>query len=344
MLRETMYSELAKWSIEFKNVKPGDEVLICVSPDKDTTRYSALVTHLLGIDAIPHVMVVNTPKDAVGLWSLGRGIKLPRTLAMALKATDYIYWFAGWDPAFLQEIRDARAAGAQFLFGWQQSTNEALWHIKDIDRVAMAEKAKRWARMLNEHKGKEFRLITGGEELTGTTKRFEGWGPGTGKASWTQNETMSVGDFSDVNGVQNVDWIGTLSEVMPGEKARFTFEDGVLVKSEGEIGKMFWKALGQMDDPNMYKFAELAIGMNPYTRKGMTSLGAPNLVMTVPPFHEIKQSEGTVHTALGDSGGRILEEGETSIVAKLHIDVVSFTPTLYVDGKKYVEDGKLLFD
>ena len=83
LLRETMYSELAKWSIEFKNVKPGDEVLICVSPDKDTTRYSALVTHLLGIDAIPHVMVVNTPKDAVGLWSLGRGIKLPRTLAMA---------------------------------------------------------------------------------------------------------------------------------------------------------------------------------------------------------------------------------------------------------------------
>ena len=59
MLRETMFSELAKWSIEFKNVKAGDEVLICVSPDTDTTRYSALVTHLKGIDAIPHVMVVN---------------------------------------------------------------------------------------------------------------------------------------------------------------------------------------------------------------------------------------------------------------------------------------------
>jgi len=344
MLRETMYSKLAKWSIEFKNVKAGDEVLICVSPDTDTTRYSTLVTHLKALDAIPHVLVVNTPKEAVGLWSLGRGVKLPRTLATALKATDYIYWFADWDPAFLQEIRDARAAGAQFLFGWQQSTKEATWHIDDIDRKAMAEKAQRWAKMLNEHKGKEFRLITGGEELTGTTKRFEGWGPGTGKASWTQNETMSVGDFSDVNGVQNVDWIGTLSEVMPGKKARFTFKDGVLVKSEGEIGKMFWKALKTLDDPNMYKFAELAIGMNPYTRKGLTSLGAPNLVMTVPPFHEIKQSEGTIHTALGDSGGRILEEGETSIVAKLHIDVVSFTPTLYIDGKKYVEDGKLLFE
>jgi leucyl aminopeptidase (aminopeptidase T) len=154
---------------------------------------------------------------------------------------------------------------------------------------------------------------------------------------------MSVGDFHDANGVQNVDWIGTFSEVTPGEKARFTIEEGVLVKAEGEIGKMFMKALETVDDPNIYRMAELAVGMNPYTRVGLTALGAPNLPMTIPPFHEIKQAEGTVHTAFGDSGGRILQEGETGIVSKLHIDVVSFTPTLYVDGKKYVEDGKLLF-
>jgi leucyl aminopeptidase (aminopeptidase T) len=154
---------------------------------------------------------------------------------------------------------------------------------------------------------------------------------------------MSVGDFFDSNGVQNVDWIGTFSEVMPEKKARLTIESGVLVKAEGELGKMFWKALETVDDPNIYRLAELAVGMNPYTRKGLTSLGAPNLPMTIPPFHEIKQAEGTVHTAFGDSGGRILQEGGTGIVSKLHIDVISFTPTLYVDGKKYVEDGKLLF-
>lgn len=343
MLRETLFSELARWTLEFKEVKAGDEVLICVSPDTDTTRYSALVTMCKAMDAIPHVLVVNTPKEAIGLWSLGRAVKLPKTVAEALKATDYIYWFADWDPAFLQEIRDARAAGAQFLFGWPSPVKEANWHIRDVDCKALAEKAQRWAGMLNKHRGEEFRLITGGEELTGTTKRFEGWGPGTGKASWTQNECMSVGDFNDVNGVQVVDWIGTFSEVMPGEKARLTIRDGVLVKAEGEMGRMFWKALETVEDPNVYRFAELAIGMNPYTRKGLTSLGAPNLPMTVPPYHEVKQSEGTVHTAFGDSGGRILQEGETEIIAKLHIDVISFTPTLYVDGEKYVEDGKLLF-
>jgi leucyl aminopeptidase (aminopeptidase T) len=343
MLRETLFSELAKWSLEFKGVNAGDEVLICVSPDTHTTRFSALVTHCKAIEAIPHVLVVNTPKEAVGLWSLGRAVKLPRTVAEALKATDYIYWFANWDPAFLQEIRDAREAGAQFLFGWQSAVKEAIWHIRDIDRKAMAKKAQRWAKMLNKHKGKRFRLITGGEELTGTTRRFEGWGPGTGKASWTQNETMSVGDFHDANGVQIVDWIGTFSEVTPGEKARFTIEDGVLTKAEGEIGKMFWNALETVDDPNIYRLAELAVGMNPYTRKGLTPLGASNLPMTIPPFHEIKQAEGTVHTAFGDSGGRILQEGETGIVSKLHIDVISLTPTLYIDGKKYIEDGKLLF-
>jgi hypothetical protein len=50
-------------------------------------------------------------------------------------------------------------------------------------------------------------------------------------------------------------------------------------------------------------------------------------------------SEGTVHTAWGDSGGR----SESGVTAKLHIDVVSFKPTLYIGGKKYVEDGKLLY-
>jgi hypothetical protein len=343
LLRETLFSELAKWSLEFKKVKPGDEILICVSPDTETTRYSALVTMCKAMDAIPHVLVVNTPKEAVGLWSLGRAVKLPRTVAEALKASDFIFWFADWDPAFLQEIRDARQAGAQFLFGWQSSVKEANWHIRDIDSVALAEKAQRWARMLNEHRGKEFTLITGGEELTGTTRRFEGWGPYSGKASWTQNECMSVGDFNDANGVQVVDWIGTLSEVTPGEVAKLTIEDGVLVKAEEEMGESFMKALATIDDPNVYRLAELAVGMNPYTRKGLTSLGPPNLPMTIPPYHEIKQSEGTIHTAFGDSGGRILQEGETGIIAKLHIDVISFRPTLFIDGKKYVEDGKLLF-
>ncbi len=159
-----MFSEIAKFSLEFKKVKAGDEVLIVVSPDTETERYSALVSACRGIEALPHVLVVNTPKEAIGLWSLGRAVKLPKIVAEALKASDYIFWFADWDPAFLQEIRDARQAGAQFLFGWQSSPKEANWHIRDIDSVALAEKAQRWARMLNEHKGKEFRLITGGEE------------------------------------------------------------------------------------------------------------------------------------------------------------------------------------
>jgi len=153
---------------------------------------------------------------------------------------------------------------------------------------------------------------------------------------------MSVGDFNDANGVQVVDWIGTLIEVTPGEEARLIIKNGVVIKAEVKMGKSFIKALATIGDPNVYKLAELAVGMNPYTRKGLTSLGPPNLPMTIPPYHEIKQSEGTVHTAFGDSGGRILQPGETGIIAKLHIDVISFRPTLFIDGKKYVEDGKLL--
>jgi len=343
MLRETLFSELAQWTLEFKKVKAGDEVLICVSPDTDTTRYSALVTQCKAIGAIPHVLVVNTPKEAIGLWSLGRGTKLPRTVAAALKATDFIYWFCDCDPAFLQEIRDAAAAGAQFLFGWPPVYKEAVWHIRDIDMAAMIAKANRWAETLNKLEGKEFRLITDGEELTGTSKRFFGSGPGLGKAGWSQNECMSTSFFSDANGVQNVDWIGVCSDVLPGKKARLTVKDGILVKAEGELGEMFWKILESIKDPNIYRMAEFAVGLNPYTRKGVSALGAPNLPMTVPPYHEVKMSEGTVHLAWGDSGGRFESPGSPGTVAKLHIDTISFKPTVYIDGKKYVEDGKLLY-
>ena len=339
MLKETLFSELAQWTLEFKKVKARDEVLICASPDTDTGRYSALVTHCKAIGAIPHVLVLNTPKEAVGLWSLGRGVELPKTLVAAIKATDFIYWFCSWDPIFHHAFNEARNLGVQFIFGWPPVYKEATWHIRDIDREALREKAERWAEMLNKFEGKEYKLITNGEVLTGTTKPFWGFGPGTGKASWTQNECISTGFFSDSNGVLNVDWIGTLSDVLPGKKARFTIKDGVLVKAEGELGEMFWKALETIDDPNIYKMAELAIGLNPYTRKGLTSLGAPNIPATIPPFHEVKMAEGTIHTAWGDSGGR----SEPGIVAKLHIDVVSFTPTLYIDGKKYVDEGKLLY-
>jgi hypothetical protein len=169
-----------------------------------------------------------------------------------------------------------------------------------------------------------------GVQTRGTTKNFWGFGPGTGKAGWTQNECMSTGFFGDANGVLNVDWIGVCSDILPGRRARFTVKDGVLVKAEEELGEMFWKMLEAVDDPNIYKMCELAVGLNPYTRKGITSMGAPNLPGTIPPYHEVKMSEGTVHTAWGDSGGR----SELGIIAKLHIDVVSFKPTLYIGGVK----------
>lgn len=334
-----MFSELAQWTLEFKKVKPGQEVLICVSPDTDPTRYSALFTHAKAIGAVPHVLVLNTPKEAIGLWSVGRGVKLAKTVAAALKATNYIYWFCDFDPAFLQEIKDATEAGVQFMFGWPPVIQEATWHIRDIDMAAVSARGKKWEEMLNRYTGKEFRLITDGEELTGTTKRFYSFGPGERKAGWTQGECMSTGFFSDANGVQNVDWIGVCSDVLPGKKARLTIRNGVIVKSEGELGEMFWKTLQAIDDPNIYKMAELAIGVNPYTRIGISALGPPNLPMTVPPYHEVKMSQGVVHLAFGDSGGRF----EPGVVAKLHIDTVSFKPTLYVAGTKYVEDGRLLY-
>jgi leucyl aminopeptidase (aminopeptidase T) len=136
--------------------------------------------------------------------------------------------------------------------------------------------------------------------------------------------------------------MGVCSEILPGETGRLTVKDGILASAEGELGEMFWKILKARNEPNLYKMAELAVGLNPYTRVGLTALGAPNIPATIPPYHEVKMSEGTIHTAWGDSGGRFSTPGDVGTIATLHIDTVSFRPTLIIDGKTFVEDGKLL--
>lgn len=106
------------------------------------------------------------------------------------------------------------------------------------------------------------------------------------------------------------------------------FENGFVVSIEGggKVGEEF-RNLCCFDD-DQYKHrrncAELGIGTNPKAKK-------PDNVL------EAEKIKGTIHIAIGDSshmGG--------SNESDLHEDFVIPSPTLYLDGKVVIENGKIV--
>ena len=121
-------------------------------------------------------------------------------------------------------------------------------------------------------------------------------------------------------------WFPNLKEDM-----RFYVKDGYVYRIEGggEVGDYFRKALGlePRNDGHEYvarrNIAELGIGTNPNAKRPDNVLEAEKIL-------------GTVHIAIGDNshfGGKN--------PADLHQDFVQPKPTVIVDGKIFMDNGKI---
>jgi leucyl aminopeptidase (aminopeptidase T) len=105
----------------------------------------------------------------------------------------------------------------------------------------------------------------------------------------------------------------------------FEIQNGKVSRITGGIeAQLLRELLERHGDENAYYFGEFALGTNPRAR----FIGSAG---------EDKKVIGTVHFALGDDMGI---GGE--LRSKLHLDGVIGRPTLVVDGKTLIEDGKLL--
>jgi leucyl aminopeptidase (aminopeptidase T) len=120
-------------------------------------------------------------------------------------------------------------------------------------------------------------------------------------------------------------WYPELSENMT-----FVFEKGSVVEiiGGGKVGDGFrgLLALGRDEEPYISRrnLSELGVGTNPNARR-------PDNIL------EAEKIRGTIHLAIGDSshiGGRVS--------ADLHQDFIVPRPTLMLDGKTIMRDGKLL--
>ncbi len=126
------------------------------------------------------------------------------------------------------------------------------------------------------------------------------------------------------NGIFIIDKsIAGLGEV--DKPVKITVKDGFATKIEGGTSAtQFLKMLESVNDKNAFNIAELGIGTNDKAK-------------IIGNVLEDEKVLGTIHIALGNNtafGG--------SIKVPIHIDGVISKPTIFVDNKKIMENGKLL--
>jgi leucyl aminopeptidase (aminopeptidase T) len=109
------------------------------------------------------------------------------------------------------------------------------------------------------------------------------------------------------------------------EPAVLTVRGGRVVGAEGGLGPQWLKLLDVHGQPG-HNLAELGVGTN--DRAQLTGL-----------VLEDEKILGTVHVAFGASAGI----GGT-VAVPIHLDVVVLDPTLEVDGKPVLEDGRFLLE
>lgn len=109
------------------------------------------------------------------------------------------------------------------------------------------------------------------------------------------------------------------------EPATLTVREGKLVDAEGGLGPQWLKLLDTHGEPGR-NLAELGVGTNDSAQ--LTGL-----------MLEDEKILGTVHVAFGASAGI----GGT-VAVPIHLDVVVLDPTLEIDGRRVLEDGRFLLE
>jgi 2,5-dihydroxypyridine 5,6-dioxygenase len=116
--------------------------------------------------------------------------------------------------------------------------------------------------------------------------------------------------------------IGLLSEPVRMEVA-----DGrVISVTGGWQAQRIARQMAELDDPNVYNIAQLSFGLNPLCKMQGVML-------------EDEGVYGTSHIGIGTSsllGG--------TVKAKMHYDVIMWSPTLELDGTIVLRDGQWLID
>jgi leucyl aminopeptidase (aminopeptidase T) len=320
IVRTTLLAKAAKILIEgVAVVSPGENVLILTDPQVNANIAEAIATATLVAKGIPTILNM-VPSEYPGA-------PLPTPVEQAVRGAEVVLMATSKPVAhaeiFSTEKNHRRLISLpgimerSFIDGGGTVGLEELKAI--TKRVAAALEGKRRF-VLKSDKGTDAKFLSRG-------KAFACYAQApvpTGFAMFPDGEAIVAMDEKTLEGRVVLDvfqtGVGPLREPIV-----FDIKDGKVIRFSGGIeAQQLRELVEKYGDENSYYFGEFALGTNPKA----LFLGSAG---------EDKKRIGTIHMSLGDDEGI-----GGSLKSKLHLDGVMGRPTLIVDGKMFIEDGRLL--
>lgn len=308
------------------NVAPGDSVLIVADTESDALCWQALAA--AGSAHGAEVTVALSRPVAQ------HGHEPPDAVAAAMWASDHVMLVTSRALAHSAAAKRCQVEGRTIFF-MEEITPEMLSRGATLDdyeemQTLGARVMDAWTQAADVHvstaEGTDFRCsVAGREGLFIAGKAFRSDSLGMCSCAFPDGESVIAPLEGTGEGEVVFDTtahaVGRIREPM-----RLIVERGVVVDIRGGDEAATWRRiLEAQDDPESWKFpAEIAIGLNPKA----TVTGV---------LREDKKIQGTCHMAVGtnaDFGG--------TVRAKVHMDGLMLRPTVTFDGRRIVEDGRIV--
>lgn len=300
-------------------VQPGE--LVCVAADTLTLPIALAVSEAVREALAEPVLVVMEPRRA-------HGNEPPRVVAAAMKAADVVIQPVTYAMTHTDATQEALRAGARVLVlrGVTEEIMTGGAMLADYDRVDRI--TREVARLMSEARTARVRTALGtdltmsleGRQAVALTGRVGG--PGTfaampdGEAAISPVEGTAEGILVVDHTMDN---LGLLDAPI-----RMTVRAGRVVEITGGASAARLREMVAAADANATNIAEFAIGTNDRAR-------------LIGSMTEDKKVWGSVHMAIGDNhviGG--------TVTSDLHLDGLLLRPTVELDGRTVVDDGRLL--
>ena len=307
---------------EILGVQPGEQAALLTDWDRPSSITDALASCLRYAGAEVTVITMS-PRDH-------GGIDPPPPVGAALRASQVVLLQTSFATFHTRTIREALAGGARVCEFWGVTedlmvrggiTEDPVWLEKTSRRVAELMTEAREARLMTPE-GTELYIELAGRKaipLASTART-----PGSfaslpaGESAMAPLEGRAEGKIVKPYLVEHRE-IGR-----PRELLEVVIREGHALNVNGGAEAQRLQALLEARGPAARNFAEFALGTN---RRCRVDVG----------MREAKKAWGTAHVALGDNrslGG--------TIESPLHIDFILLRPTVWLDGREIVRDGKLL--
>jgi len=300
-------------------VSPGENVLVLTDPHVSGSITEAIAAATLMAKGIPSILVM--------VPSAYPGAPLPKPIEQAVKGAEVVLMATSQSVAhaeiFSMEKNHRRLISLPGIMEGSFINGGGTVDLKELkaitERVAAALEGKREF-VLKSDKGSAATFLSRGKAFA----CYAGAPVPTGFAMFPDGEAIVAMDEKTLEGRIVLDvfqtGVGPLREPIV-----FDIQNGKVVRFSGGIEAQQLQELVEMyGDENSYYFGEFALGTNPKA----LFLGSAG---------EDKKRIGTIHMSLGDDEGI-----GGALKSKLHLDGVMGRPTLIVDGKTYIEDGRLL--